>query len=248
MPDEPTADQFVARFLTLVPEENRALAERNALVREDDGDEDIWAGARMGKMFALAKEFIDLPPAEIERMLESTVHDIRIGAVSVMGHQAVRKRTTDERRKELYELYLRRTDRINDWGLVDVSAHKVVGGYLVDRPRDVLYELARSPHFYERRIAMFATIPFIARGDLDDTYRIAEILVDDDEHFVNTVVGSTLREAGKRDRARLVEFLDRHAETMPRITLRFAIEHMDAAQRKDFMGRAKLAKQRKAAE
>ncbi|MFC5183327.1 DNA alkylation repair protein [Actinomadura harenae] len=241
MPDEPTADEFVARFLTLVPEEHRELAESNALVRRGE-DDDIRAGARMGKIFALAKEFALLPPAEIERLLESPLHDIRVGAVSVMGHQYPRKRTTEERRTELYDLYLRRTDRINTWDLVDVSGHKVVGNHLLARPRDVLYELAKSDHFYERRLAMFATVMFVGRGDLDDTYRLAEILVDDPEHFVNTVVGTLLRETGKHDRPRLVAFLDRHAATMPRITLRFAIEHMDAAQRKDLMGRAKQAK------
>jgi 3-methyladenine DNA glycosylase AlkD len=238
MQAEPTAEQFVAEFLSLVPEHGRAQVVRNALVRRD-GDDDIRAGARAGKVFALAKEFIDLPPAEIEKLLDSPVHDLRVGAVSVMGKQFARKKTPDSRRTELYELYLRRTDRINDWDLVDVSAHHVVGGHLFDHPRDVLYELARSDDLWERRIALFATMFFVRRGDPDDTFRIAEILVHDPEHFVNTVVGGMLREAGKTDRRRLIAFLDRYAATMPRIALRFAIEHLDAAQRKDYLGRAK---------
>ncbi|HEV2377060.1 MAG TPA: DNA alkylation repair protein [Streptosporangiaceae bacterium] len=241
MPAEPTVEQFLAEFRLLVPEQSRALVERNALVRQDGGD-DIRAGARPGQVFALAKRFIDLPPTEIEKLLDSPVHDLRMGALSVMGKQAARKTTPDSRRKELYELYLRRTDRINDWDLVDLSAHYVVGGYLVDRPRDVLYGLARSDDWWERRIALFATLAFVRRGDTDDTFRIAEILVHDPEHFVNTVVGTMLREAGKVDQPRLIAFLDRYAATMPRIALRFSIEKMDPAQRKDYLGRAKQQK------
>jgi 3-methyladenine DNA glycosylase AlkD len=121
-----------------------------------------------------------------------------------MGNQASRKRTPERRRTELYELYLRRSDRINDWDLVDISAHQVVGGYLLDKPRDVLYQLARSPRWWQRRIAMFATLVFVRTGDLDDTFALAEMLVHDEHDLVRKVVGGMLREAGKHDRARLL--------------------------------------------
>jgi DNA alkylation repair enzyme len=92
----------------------------------------------MGDVVALAKEFIDLPPDQIDQLLASPIHQARAGALSIMGNQASRKRTPERRRKQLYELYLRRSDRINDWDLVDLSAHHVVGGWLLDKPRDVL--------------------------------------------------------------------------------------------------------------
>jgi DNA alkylation repair enzyme len=92
----------------------------------------------MGDVVALAKEFIDLPPDQIDQLLASPIHQARAGALSIMGNQASRKRTPERRRQELYELYLRRSDRINDWDLVDLSAHHVVGGWLLDKPRDVL--------------------------------------------------------------------------------------------------------------
>jgi 3-methyladenine DNA glycosylase AlkD len=182
---------------------------------------------RTGQIFGLAKEFIDLEPEEIEELLDGPTHAARVGAVSIMGKQAARKKTPESRRKELYELYLRRTDRINTWDLVDVSAHHVIGGYLSDKPRDVLYELARSRDWWERRIAMFSTLHFVRKEDLDDTFAIAEILVDDEHQMVQTVTGGLLREAGKHDRKRLLAFLDRHAATMPRRALRDAIEHLD---------------------
>ncbi len=105
-------------------------------------------GVRMGQVFALAKEFMEMPPGEIEKLLESPIHEARVGAVSIMDFQARRKNTPEARRKELFDIYLRRHDRINSWDLVDRSAPYVVGGYLLDKPRDILYKLARSVVFY----------------------------------------------------------------------------------------------------
>lgn len=186
---------------------------------------------RMGDVFALAKQFIDLSVAEIDKLLDSDVHEVRVGALSIMGKRAVRKSTPHDVRKELFELYLRRTDRINTWDLVDVSAHQVIGGYLLGEPRDVLYRLARSRHWWERRIAMQATLTLVRAGDLDDTFALAEILISDEHDMVQTVVGGMLREAGKHDRDRLLSFLDRHAATAPRVLLRYAIEHLEPEQR-----------------
>lgn len=190
---------------------------------------------RMRDVFALAKQFIDLSPTEIDKLLDSEVHGVRVGALSIMGKQATRRKTPEHIRRELFDLYLRRTDRINTWDLVDVSAHQVVGGYLVDKPRDVLYRLARSERWWERRIAMFATMPFVRVGDLDDAFAIAEILVADPHELVHTVVGGMLREAGKRDRGRLLAFLDRYAASAPRVLLRYAIEHLDPQQRAHYL-------------
>lgn len=202
-----------------------------------DGTSGVFLGVRMGTVFALAKEFIELPPAELERLLESDVHELRAGALSVMDKQARRKRTPPDRRRELYELYLRRHDRIDNWDLVDLAAPHVVGGYLADQPRDVLYELARSPNRWERRTAITATAYFIRAGDVGDTFAIAELLLDDPEDLVHKATGGWLRAAGDHDRDRLLAFLDRHAATMPRVMLRYAIEHLEPAQREHYRAR-----------
>ena len=181
----------------------------------------------MGQVFALAKEHMAMPLDEVEALLESEQHLAKVGAVSVMDFQARDRKTSPERRKALFDLYIRRHDRIDTWDLVDRSAIWVVGEYLRDKPRDVLYELARSARPMERRTAILSTFAFIRHGDLDDAYRIAELLVDDDEDLVHKAVGWMLREAGKRDEARLFAFLDRHAATMPRVMLRYAIEKLD---------------------
>jgi 3-methyladenine DNA glycosylase AlkD len=232
-----TADAFLTRLEALSSPGERAKLGRYVTAGEGaDPTADVALGVRMGDVFALAKEFIDLPPDQIDQLLASPIHQVRAGALSIMGKQASRKRTPERRRKELYELYLRRIDQINDWDLVDLSAHQVVGGWLLDKPRDVLYELARSPRWWERRIAMFATLAFVRRGDLDDTFALAEVLVHDGHDLVRKVVGGMLREAGKHDRARLMGFLDTYAATAPRVLLRDAIEHLDPEQRAHYLG------------
>jgi 3-methyladenine DNA glycosylase AlkD len=199
-----------------------------ALERHDD--------LKMRDVFALAKEHVDLPLPEIERLLDRPEHTARVGAVSIMDFQARRKGTSAEQRRALYELYLRRHDRIDRWDLVDRSAPYVVGGYLADKPRDPLYELARSGVEMERRTAIVATYFFIRQDDTADTFALAEILIDDPEHLMQRAVGGWVREAGKRDPERLRAFLDAHAATMPRTALRLAVEKLGADERAHYMG------------
>ena len=116
-----------------------------------------------------------------------------------------------------------------------------MGRYLVDKPREQLYVLARSANEWERRTAIVATYALIRQDDLDDTFGVAEVLVDDETENVQRAVGGWVREAGKRDRQRLLAFLDRHAATMPRTTLRFAIEHLSPDERQHYLGLRKSA-------
>jgi 3-methyladenine DNA glycosylase AlkD len=196
---------------------------------------DEYNAVSMGQVFALAKELMDMELKEIETLLESPIHKVRAGAVSIMDWQARGKKTSEERRKELFDLYIRRHNRINDWDLVDRSAPYVVGGYLAEKPRDVLYKLARSKSPWERRSAITATYYFIRKDDVDDTFKIAEILVHDPHDLVQKAVGGWVREAGKKDLKKLLGFLDKYAATMPRTILRYAIEHLEKAQREHYM-------------
>ncbi|MCI0647759.1 MAG: DNA alkylation repair protein [Chloroflexi bacterium] len=198
-------------------------------------EEDVIMGVGMGQVFALAKEFIEMPLDEIEKLLESPIHEARVGAVSIMDWQGRSKKTAEERRKELFDLYVRRHDRINSWDLVDRSALYVVGQYLFDKPRDVLYKLAHSKDTWERRTAIVSTLYFIGKGDVDDAFKIAETLLEDDQDLIHKATGWALREAGKKDRQRLLRFLDQYAATMPRIALRYALEHFDKDERDHFM-------------
>jgi 3-methyladenine DNA glycosylase AlkD len=234
VPEALTADRFMERLTASRSPEQLHKYQRAFKGAAEGGDQFI--GVPMGQVFALAKEFIELPPAELERLLESPVHEARAGALSVMDKQARRRRTPQARRRELFELYLRRIDRIDNWDLVDLAAPYVVGGYLADRPRDVLDELARSQSPWARRTAIVATGYLIRQGEVDDTFRIAELLAGDDHDLVQKATGWMLREAGKRDRRRLLRFLDGHAATLPRTLLRYAIEHLEADQRAHYLG------------
>ncbi len=240
MPEDLTAASFTARLDAMRSDEELAKIQRYFKSGKGEyGEGDHFIGVRMGDVFALAKEFIDLPPTEIETLLESPFHEARAGALSVMDKQARRKRTPESRRQELYELYRRRIDRINNWDLVDVSCPYVVGGYLFDKPRDVLYELARSANLWERRTAIVSTSYFIRQGETTDTFAIAELLLDDPEDLIHKAVGGWLRAAGDVDRPRLVAFLDAHAAARPRVMLRYAIEHFGKTERDAWLRRSR---------
>jgi len=238
--EDANAGRFAERLYAYRSPEQREKYRRYFKLGEGEyGEGDEFVGVRMGQVFALAKEFIEMPPEEIEKLLESPIHEVRAGGLSIMDKQARRKRTPESRRKELFDLYMRRTDRINNWDLVDVACPHVVGGYLSDKPRDALYELARSENMWERRTAIVSTYFFIRQGDVDDTFRIAKVLLDDQEDLIHKAVGGWLRAAGKKDRGRLRAFLDGNAATMPRTMLRYAIEHLDEEERKHYLSMKK---------
>ena len=225
-----TAKQFFEKLKTL----------RSPEVAESHGhfasnEDDAILGVRMGQVFALAKEFMDMPLNEVETMLESPFHEMRVGAVSIMDFQARSKKTTEARRKELFNLYIRRHDRINTWDLVDRSAIHVVGEYLFEKPRKVLCKLAKSKKMAERRTAIVSTLYFIGKDDVEDAFKLAEIMLHDKEDLIHKANGWALRFAGDKDRKQLAKFLDKHAATMPRVTLRYALEHFDKKLRDHYM-------------
>lgn len=209
-----------------------SFASRLTELRADHAPEAI----PMRDVFALAKERIGMPTAEIERLLERPDHESRVGAVSVMDWQARSKKTTPVQREELYDLYVRRHDLIDTWDLVDRAAPHVVGGHLADKPRDQLYVFAASDAPMERRTAIVATWFFIRTGDLADTFALGRILAHDPDELVQKAVGGWVREAGKRDEARLIAYLDELAATMPRTALRYAVEKLPPDRRAHYMG------------
>ena len=199
------------------------------------GAGDKFIGVRMGQVFALAKEFSDMPLDEIEKLLDSPIHEARAGALSIMGIHARRKKTSDAQRKQFYDLYLRRHDRVNNWDLVDLGALYIVGIYLKDHPREVLYKLARSKNIWERRTAIVSTGQLIRNGETADTFKIAEMLLHDKEDLIHKGTGWMLRAAGKVRRDDLLKFLDKHAATMPRTCLRYSIEKFSKKDREHYM-------------
>ncbi len=205
------------------------------------GAGDKFMGVRMGQLFALAKEFKGMPIKEIEKLLESPIHEVRAGGISIMDKESRDKKITDARRKEFFELYMRRHDRINNWDLVDLGCLYMTGSYLFDKSHAILYKLARSKNIWERRTAILSTCYFIRQGDTTDTFKIAEILVKDKEDLIHKATGWMLRFAGAMDRKKLLSFLDKYAATMPRTLLRYSIEHFDKKQKEHYMGMKKVS-------
>ena len=142
-----------------------------------------------------------------------------MAAVSIMDFQSRQKNLDPAHSKALFDLYLRRHDRLNNWDFVDRAAPHVIGEYLVDKDRSILDRLAQSENPHERRTALVATHAFIKRGEVTDAFRIAEILAEDPDDYVQKAIGSWVREAGKRDEAALVSFLTTNGARLPRRTV-----------------------------
>lgn len=219
MAKELTAKSFIQELEKLSSPTELKKYERYFSMKDDP-----FMGVRMGSIFSLAKEYTEMPISELDKMLSHKMHEVRVGALSAMGKKADNKQTTSEEMKALYDLYIKRIDRVNTWDLVDLSAFKIVGRYLLDKPREILYTFAKSKAWYERRIAIISTFAFIKEKETDDAFKISEILVHDEVDLVNKAVGWVLRELSKIEQKKFYAFMDKYAATMPRVQLRYALE------------------------
>ncbi len=228
-----TARQYIDALCAHYQE--KELEKLSKFFRDNDGNTKAL-GVKFGSVFKTAKEFVEMPLSEIEQLLESDYYEVRMGAVSIMDYQVQQKGIGEAQRRALYDLYLRRHDRINNWDLVDRAAKRVIGYYLYDygQDRGILYQLARSKNVWERRTAMVATSYFICKGELEYTFKIAEILLTDEHDLIQKAVGSWLREAGKKDQKRLLTFLEEYATTMPKVMLRNATEKLSKQKQEHF--------------
>lgn len=197
------------------------------------GEGDQFIGVRVPAIRAVCKTFKVLPLKEVEKLIESPVHEHRMAGLIIVTLQYPR---SDDKRA-LYELYIAQLAKgnINNWDLVDVTCRAVVGEYLRNN-RSKLYELAASKNIWERRVAIISTFPYIASGDASTSLELAAILLHDTHDLMQKAVGWTLREVGKRcDRQLLLKFLHEHASTMPRTALRYAIEHLPEESRQYYL-------------
>ncbi len=197
------------------------------------GEGDLFLGVKVPPLRELAKRHRDTGLATVTGLLASPYHEERMLALLLL--MQFYQRADEPGRQAAYDLYLACTHRINNWDLVDVSAPRIVGCHLQDRPREILYQLARSPLLWERRIAILATAWFIRLDDYADTLKIAEMLLSDEHDLMHKAVGWMLREVGKRDLAAEEGFLRHHYRTMPRTMLRYAIERFPEPKRRNYL-------------
>lgn len=188
------------------------------------GEGDMFVGLTVPQMRKLVLQYRSLSLSEIEDLLRSKIHEERLIALFILVQNF--NIGNEKTQKTIYDFYLSHTKFINNWDLVDSSAHKIVGEYLISRPRAILYTLAKSDSLWERRISIIATAAFISSGDPKDTLKISKLLLNDKHDLIHKAVGWMLREVGKRcSREILQEFLKRHYQVMPRTMLRYSIEH-----------------------
>jgi 3-methyladenine DNA glycosylase AlkD len=207
------------------------------------GAGDKFIGVRVPRTRQVCKQFKDLPLAEVQKLLDSPVHEYRLAAVIILANMYP-KAPVGERQK-IYNLYLKNLyrGRINNWDIVDVTVEAVVGAHLENRDRKVLFELARSDDVWQKRAALLATFRYIKRGDPSTTFDLIDILLYDSHDLIQKAVGWMLREIGKRvDERLLTDFLDKHAHDMPRTALRYSLEKLSPQKKTHYMSVQKKSK------
>ena len=197
------------------------------------GEGDQFIGVTVPDQRKIAKQYVALPLQEIQTLLTSKIHEHRLTALLILVLQF--QKANGVAQKMITDFYLINTKYVNNWDLVDSSADKILGEYLHDKDTRILSELARSNNIWERRIAIIATFSFIKQGKFEDTIKIAQLLLQDKHDLIHKAVGWMLREVGKKDQAILEKFLSKHAKTMPRTMLRYAIERFSEEKRKQYL-------------
>lgn len=194
---------------------------------------DVFIGVRVPELRQLASKYQAISMADCLILLKSPIHEYRFLALVSLERQY--KKANSNQQQKIFNFYLKHTKHINNWDLVDVSAYKIVGVYLLKKNKSVLSQLAKSSSLWERRIAIIATYHFIQHSHYATTLKIAKILLFDEHDLIHKAVGWMLREVGKKDQQCEVDFLEKYAAKMPRTMLRYAIEKMSAQQRKNWL-------------
>jgi len=197
------------------------------------GEGDQFLGLTVPQQRAIAKKYQDLSFNALQKLLNNKIHEYRLVALLILVASFNKAGELD--RKRIVDFYLKNTRNINNWDLVDLSSYHILGVYLLDKDRSVLYKLARSKDLWEKRIAMISTFTFIKQNQFKDTLKLAKILLHDKHDLIHKAVGWMLREVGKRDQKLEEEFLQKYYKTMPRTMLRYAIEKFNPKKRQYFL-------------
>jgi 3-methyladenine DNA glycosylase AlkD len=201
------------------------------------GEGDIFLGLKVPDQRKVVKKYKDLSLNKVIKLLQSKIHEHRLVALLILVEKY--QKGDDKEQKKIVDLYLKNTKQINNWDLVDLSAHKILGDYLLKHPqkKNILYKLAKSRLLWERRISIISTAAFIRENKFEDTLKISKILLKDEHDLIHKAVGWMLREVGKKDQKTEEKFLKKHYQTMPRTMLRYAIERFSQSKRMFYLGK-----------
>lgn len=197
------------------------------------GEGDKFIGLNVPANREVAKQNKEAEISVISELLESDIHEERLCALLILVEKY--KKSDCEKKKDIFEYYIKQTKNINNWDLVDLSAPKIVGEYLLEKDKSVLLAMSKSKSMWERRIAIVSTITFIKAGKYETTLEIAKILIDDKEDLIQKAVGWMLREAGKKEKKVLIDFLNEYHTRMPRTMLRYSLEKLEKEEKEYYM-------------
>lgn len=232
-----TAEDFVAEVSRFSNPQIAAHSKRFFKTGKGDyGENDEFIGIRMPNIRKTCKLFKDMSLGEIQKLLDSKIHEHRLGAAIILSYKY--PKASDADKQKIFDIYLKNVaaNKINNWDIVDVTCEHVVGAYLSGKDKQILYKLAQGGNLWERRVAIISTFFYIKRAEPGTTLDLAEILFLDKHDLIQKAVGWMLREVGKRcNEELLIDFLDKHAAKMPRTTLRYAIEKLTEEKRQYYL-------------
>ena len=195
---------------------------------------DMFLGIRVPVLREIAKANRATPLEEIAILIQNPYHEARFCALLLLMDHFKRSKEVAEKER-CFQFYLQHTAYINNWDLVDVSCTHIIGSWLMDKDRQILYRLAESKNMWEQRIAIVSTLAFVRKGQFHDTLELVKKLITHPHDLIHKAMGWVLREVGKKERLLLTTFLNEHATRLPRTTLRYAIEHYPEEERKAFL-------------
>lgn len=231
-----TAEVIIESLRSLgSPEKARHLSRFFKTSPGDYGEGDQFLGVIVPHTRLVAKANKETSYEELQKLIDMPWHEARLCALLILVLRYKSRKTSVSERELIYHFYMKNARRCNNWDLVDLSCRDIVGEYLVDKDRSVLYEWADSENLWEQRIAIVSTWAFIHRSDFKDTLAIATLLFGSKQDLIHKAVGWMLREVEKKDRATLTDFLEENISRMPRTTLRYAIEHYPENERFEFL-------------
>jgi len=197
------------------------------------GEGDIFLGLSVGETRTIAKKHFGIALNELQPLLESKIHEERLCALLILVEKF--RKSEEKEKKQIIDFYLNNTKNINNWDLVDLSADKILGEFLFDKNKDVLFKLAKSNKLWEKRISVLSTYAFIKRKRFKETLEISGLLLKDEHDLIQKAIGWMLREIGKRNLKTEEKFLKKHYKKMPRTMLRYAIEKFPETKRKAYL-------------
>jgi len=199
------------------------------------GEGDIFIGLTVPKQREIAKKYIGLDLEDVKKLLSDKVHEYRLTGFLILVYKF--EKADEKEKNNIVEFYLKNIKSANNWDLIDCVADKILGNYLIDKDKKILYDLAKTDNLWKKRIAIISTFEFIKNNQFEDTLKISEILLKDKHDLIHKAVGWMLREVGKRDMKTEEVFLKKYYKTMPRTMLRYAIEKFDSKKKAFYMNR-----------